>query len=380
MPSKNTIRMSAAGAGKTWGICHDALAVVASPLFTKRVLITTFTNKGVETIQSEIRKQNQGVLNPRIVIYSWYQFLLYELIRPYQTSIAEINEIKSFDFSDMFNKINYHAKGQKSRYITSRGNVRANEASELVLQLNAISNGRVIKRMEKVYSNVFVDEIQDMAGSDLDIISLLLESSIITVCVGDNKQATYRTHNTQRHKNQPGKNIWEYFSCACKSGKAEIENNLVSRRFNEQICHFANRLYSNENNITTVMRERTGHDGVFLILHDDVPYYYAVFSPVVMKYDKRTETDCFDSFNFGQCKGVTFERVLIYPNGPLSDYINTGKQLKSQQKYYVAVTRPKYSIAIVVDAFPTSDQFTYENIRCGDREIRAMRYICEEEK
>ena len=40
MPSKNTIRMSAAGAGKTWGICHDALAVVASPLFTKRVLIT----------------------------------------------------------------------------------------------------------------------------------------------------------------------------------------------------------------------------------------------------------------------------------------------------------------------------------------------------
>ena len=70
MPSKNTIRMSAAGAGKTWGICHDALAVVASPLFTKRVLITTFTNKGVETIQSEIRKQNQGVLNPRIVMVS----------------------------------------------------------------------------------------------------------------------------------------------------------------------------------------------------------------------------------------------------------------------------------------------------------------------
>lgn len=375
MPLKNTIKMSAAGSGKTWGICNDALAIIADPDYSKRVLITTFTNKGVETIEKEIRKQNHGVLEARIVVYSWYQFLLYELIRPYQTYIAGINEIKSFDFSNMFGRINYQTAGNKRRYINVHGNVLANQASELVILLNGRSKGLVINRLEQIYSHVFIDEIQDMAGNDLGVISLLLDSTIATICVGDNKQATYRTHNTSKNKKQTGKNIWEFFSSVSNSGKADVELNLVSRRFNEQICGFANLIYPNENNISTQMTETTEHDGVFLIMRDDVLSYYKAFLPTVLKYDKKTETDGFESFNFGQCKGVTFERVLIYPNGPLKDFINTGKALGSQQKYYVAATRPKYSLAIVVDTFPNNEKFAKETICVGKINIQAMRFV-----
>ena len=28
MPSKNIVKLSAAGSGKTWGICNDALSIV----------------------------------------------------------------------------------------------------------------------------------------------------------------------------------------------------------------------------------------------------------------------------------------------------------------------------------------------------------------
>ena len=37
------------------------------------------------------------------------------------------------------------------------------------------------------------------------------------------------------------------------------------------------------------MKEKTEHDGVFLILRDDVHIYYNYFKPVVLKYDKKLQ-------------------------------------------------------------------------------------------
>ena len=56
--------------------------------------------------------------------------------------------------------------------------------------------------------------------------------------------------------------------------------------------------------------------------------------------------------NFGVCKGLTFDRVIITPNGPFMDYINKGKKLASPEKYYVAVTRAKYSVSFIFPTIP----------------------------
>ena len=66
--------------------------------------------------------------------------------------------------------------------------------------------------------------------------------------------------------------------------------------------------------------------------------------------------------NFGECKGLTFDRILIFPNKPFLEYIQKGKALGSPEKYYIAVTRPRYSIAIVVDKFPSKSKFALEDI------------------
>ena len=63
---KNTIKISAAGSGKTYDICHDALNVVSNGC--KKVLIVTYTNRGENAVETEIRKQNKGVLHPQIAI------------------------------------------------------------------------------------------------------------------------------------------------------------------------------------------------------------------------------------------------------------------------------------------------------------------------
>lgn len=157
----------------------------------------------------------------------------------------------------------------------------------------------------------------------------------------------------------------------------EVQKNLISRRFNKEICSFANTVYPNENNIGTSMNEKTDHDGVILINKDDVKKYYDYYRPTVLKYDKKTLTDGYHSFNFGECKGMTFERVLIYPNGPFKDFLLKGKALKTPQKYYVAATRAKYSIAFVVDTFPKKVEWLKsEEIYLGNEKIEVLRYVC----
>ena len=372
----NTIKMSAAGSGKTWGICNAALKLASDPTQTKRILITTYTNKGIDSICNEIRKQNNGVLHEQIIVKSWFQFLLSELIRPYQTYIAKINEIRSFDFTKSYGFVNYGAVGSKSRYIDKNGYVLSNYASELSVQLNQKSGGLVIDRLERIYSHVFVDEIQDLTGDDLSIIDLLFRSQIETVCVGDNKQATYKTHNTRKKKNQSGAKIWDFFEAYQKDGLVRVEKNLISRRFNEDICHFANTLFSNDNNMSTAMDEKSGHDGVFLIAAKDAKDYIDYFSPTVLKYDINTKTDSKLSYNFGQCKGCTFDRVIIYPNGPLTKYLLKNEELKTPYKYYVATTRARYSMIFVLPKLPQQlANFIIEDINLGAKKIKAMKFI-----
>jgi DNA helicase-2/ATP-dependent DNA helicase PcrA len=55
-------------------------------------------------------------------------------------------------------------------------------------------------------------------------------------------------------------------------------------------------------------------------------------------------------YNFGGSKGLSFERVLIYPTKPIESWIkdnNSILQPISKSGFYVAVTRAKYSVGIV---------------------------------
>lgn len=370
----NKAKMSAAGSGKTWDICHEALEVVTHT--DKRALIVTYTNRGAESVKNEIRKQNENVLHPQVIIKTWYRFLLSDLIKPYQTGLTgkRINHIKTVDFSEQFGQINFNKAGTYSRYINAGRNVRSNQASELAVLLNERSRGKSIARLEEIYSNIYFDEIQDMAGYDIELLRLLMKSSIGIVCCGDNKQATFKTHVAKKNKNQTGKNIWEFFRRLEEDGLVQIERNLASRRFNWDICCFANAVYPQGEAITTIMEEVTGHDGVFLIEVSDVDLYQDYYTPQILRFDARTKINR-PCVNFGICKGETFERVLIYPNGPLNNFILKGTALGSPEKYYVGVTRPRYSIAFAMKKLPVRlNGYEETMIHIGSSVIRALKY------
>ena len=244
--------------------------------------------------------------------------------------------------------------------------------------LNSISGNKIIQRLCKIYDSILFDEIQDLAGRDIEILSLLMKSKISIVCCGDSKQATFKTHNAKKYKSKTGRNIWEFIMELKRDGLITVDINLNSRRFNEQICSFANKVFPSDYPITTIMRDITEHDGVFLIEKYDVEKYYNIFHPQVLKYDVKTNSIDYHSINFGACKGETFDRVLIFPNKKFVDFIMKGTALNAPEKYYVAVTRPKYSLAIVLDSIPQLlNGYEEYIISQNSTSIRSLKFIAD---
>lgn len=353
----NIVRMAAAGSGKTYTICREAekelIKLRTSGNKYGKILMISYANRAVHSIETELRKANLGVIPNGIVVMSWYSFLLREMIKPYQTEIFNINEVKGLYFNS-HNEINYGTKGTRKRYLTDNGSIKSEQASELVEELNKLSEGAVIHRIEDIYNHIFIDEFQDLAAYDLNIVEALMKSRVSVTAVGDGKQAIFKTNSSSKNKGKGGSNLREYFQKLNEKGLAKVENQNVSRRFNYEICNFANRIFPNQP-ISTCMNDSTNHDGVYLIQPQDVNAYYQYFTPIILKYDKKTKIGSYNSFNFGECKGETYDRVLIYPNGPLKHFLIKGKEIKSPIKYYIAATRARYSIAIVMDKIPAND-------------------------
>jgi DNA helicase-2/ATP-dependent DNA helicase PcrA len=100
----------------------------------------------------------------------------------------------------------------------------------------------------------------------------------------------------------------------------------------------------------------TGHDGIFAVEASQAEAYFTHFEPQTLRYN-RTHTGIPGTpINFGNAKGMTFRRTLIYPHGPLSKFLKTGNVADAGAeipKLYVAITRARQSVAFVVpDGFP----------------------------
>jgi len=372
----NVIRISAAGSGKTTKICKEALDAVRSS--QKKALVISYTNRGVEAIENAIRMNNRGILSSKIDVKTWYVFILNELIRPYQIEIPgiKINEIKGLNFQSNGVDI-YKSKGSRERYLDCSSNIKSNYASEMAFEIMRKSKNAPLKRLYDIYSHIYIDELQDMAGYDLDVIDVLLKIGENVVCCGDHRQATFVTNKSRKNKKHTGKNIVNYCKEISLNQNIKIEKELVSHRFNSYICAFANTLFpnDNDNNMTSDMNEMKGHDGVFIISQQDEDAYFSFFHPRVLRYDKKTETQ-YEAINFGASKGLTFDRILVKPNNKLLGFLLNVQQLESPYKYYVVVTRPRYSLTFVVDELPNSIQkFSKCSIQLRDQTIEGFKYV-----
>lgn len=370
-PSKNRVILACAGSGKTWGICDDALTTDNKG---KRVLMVSYTHEGVRSLKREYAKQNHGVIDKGVQICTWYQFLLRELIKPYQSIFTKgINQIRSCDFSKIYGP-SFDKKDSRAYYLNNSNDVKANHASEFALHLNSLSDGAVIQRVERAYSCIYIDELQDLVGKDIDLLELLFQSETRIYCVGDYKQATLRTHNPKGGKKKGGAYVFDYLETLKESHKLSIEKENQTKRFVQDIADFANLMYGKDPIVSTANWKEEGM-GVYLIMKENVDDYVRRFKPRILRYDSNTWTKGYAAMNFGVSKGMTIDRVLIFPNKPLGRFLeNPINKLSAPHKYYVAATRARYSLAFVVDKFGTNSHFMDDYIDIGGQKIQVMKF------
>lgn len=373
--NNNTLIIAAAGSGKT-----TLLATKALDIKPESVLIVTYTESNEQEIRSSIIKK-KGYIPSNITVQTWFSFLLQHGVRPYQSLMDDRLHEESVGFfltneasgakldrtgtplrNSVNNQIIYWAEKDSPlrHYFTSSMKIYSDKTSKFVVTCDDIAGGEIISRMSRIYPHVFIDEVQDLAGYDLEIIKRLFRSSSEVLLVGDPRQVTYQTHHAKKYAKYADGKIKEFLENelskrVCYTVDEKTLN--ASHRNNALICGYSAKLYPNLTapascRCEACRKDVTDHEGVFLVKEKDVEDYLAKYNPVQLRWSAAIK--CNESHpvrNKGESKGATMPRVLIYPTADMVRWINDNDfELKAEAraKLYVALTRAKHSAAIVM--------------------------------
>ncbi|NKR80680.1 UvrD-helicase domain-containing protein [Rhodococcus hoagii] len=344
----NQVTLAVAGSRKTQSIV-DACASGAPDV---RRLVLTYTQNGQAELEGRLRQACSPGAVPEVM--GWFTFLLRHCIRPYLPLKfpGQILHGLNFDGEPVGGKF---AKGT-ARFFDADGRAYRLHLSKLAYDVSVVSNGAVVDRIAHIYDEIHIDEVQDLTGCDLHIIEQLMKAPGIDVhMVGDIRQSVFDTNPRDPNLKQfRGVKMLDWFELHRTSGLLDVHHNQETWRANQGIASFSDTLFPAELGFeptTSKQTEITGHDGVFAITEADVAAYTKQFNPQALRESITTARTVELPFqNFGKVKGLTFDRVVIYPTKPITTFLTKGAALalKTACGLYVAVTRAKYSVAFVV--------------------------------
>jgi len=358
MINNNNFIVSAAGSGKTTYLVDKALSILST-----NVLITTFTEANLLEIKKKILERRKCIPS-NITVQTWFSFLLQHGVRPYQGALADhlhhqkigfcLHEGKSgLRYKDKQNRPIYWGEKDLVPYYFAKGfRIYSDKISKFVYESNKKTKSEVVKRLARIFPHIFIDEVQDLAGWDLELLKLLLKSKSSVLLVGDPRQSTYSTNDSSKHTKYRNGGIIRYITDEC-NGLCTLNTTALSKshRNNKYICEFSSKIFPDYEecmpcDCEECRKDVPDHVGVFLVKDTDVPHYLEKFNPVVLRYQKSKPPD----YNYGISKGLTFERVLIYPTEKIRAYLEKGDLAiieEIKEKFYVALTRARHSVGIV---------------------------------
>ena len=370
--SDNRLIIASAGSGKTTQIVEEALSVSEG-----NVLITTYTQANEKEIKKKIIQKKKSIPS-NITIQTWFSFLIQHGVKPYQGALNEVmfdENVRGLNLVSEHSGKKIDADGApilvdgqprfwgeryfKLHYFDSGWKIYSDKLSKFVFKVNNKTDNEVIYRISRIYSHIYIDEVQDLAGHDLELIKLLFKSDSKVLLVGDPRQVTYLTHLEPKHSIYRGGKIKQFLLDKCKSlinNGIDEESLRYSHRNNEMICKYSSQLYTElpeSKPCDCCERNNTGHDGVFLVRPNDVERYLNTYNPIQLRWSNAIAINSnYSTMNFGASKGLTLERVLIYPTEDMKRWINdNSKKLKAEPlaKFYVGLTRARFSVGILFD-------------------------------
>ncbi len=368
----NKLIIAAAGSGKTTYLINAAMQFK-----DERVLITTYTEANEEEIKKKFIKKYKSVPS-FIKIQTWFSFLIQHGVKPYQGTFNDMlfkKEVKGMLLNDGRYGIKYsiNRNGKEihipfkedgefeQHYFTNSNKIYSDRLPKFVVKSNDASNGEVVNRISRIYQHIFIDEIQDLAGYDLEILKLLFQTPSNILLVGDPRQVTYLTHHENKYGKYKDGRIKEFIIDECKKkipyeiGEASLGS---SHRNNKAICDYSSKLHQPEQfssiepcNCEECRNYEAEAEGIYFVREVDLENYLERFNPVQLRWNSLQEVNPdYSVYNFGESKGKSFDRVIIYPTDGMEKWVyknSTDLAYSTRAKFYVAITRARYSVAII---------------------------------
>lgn len=348
MATNNHLTLAVAGSRKTQGIVEACAAADTS----ERILILTYTTAN----QAELRSR-LGVLagnHSRIEVMGWFAFLIGHIVRPYIPFNFPGRRVRGFDFESP------PRQGSRSesvsRYLDANDTVCKVHLPQLALLVEQASSGMAMKRLSRLYDQIYIDEVQDLSGYDLEILRMIMASGVSLKMVGDVRQAVLSTNDREsKNKKFMYMQIWNWFIAEQRCGRLTITQRNQTWRCRSEIAGFADSLFGSEwgfEPTESLNQKSTEHDGLFLVRMCDLVAYVDKYKPLFLRYSKSSGRNLdFEFMNYKISKGLNRERVLILPTKPIATFLQTGRSLAPQQaaELYVAATRAEQSVAFVLD-------------------------------
>ena len=365
---KNKLLIAAAGSGKTRYLVEQAFNTPT----TEKVLISTYTRSNAQEIKDRLREKNrdktgQDIVPSNILVEEWFTFLLRHGVRPFKATMDKRLKYKRIGFklsnvrSGAKNKDKNIYWGEEENllrfYFGKNYRIFSDKISKFIYVCNEKTEGGFTDRISTYFDKIFIDEVQDLAGWDLEIVKLFFESRSNVELVGDPRQTVYLTNHAAKHPNYKNGKIDDFVKEKCKKCNVAFDSESLNRthRNDHKIASFSSKLYPTYKQTvscdcaecrTLTPKQR----GVYVIREDDIEDLLKIDTGLETKL-LRFKNSNKEEMNFGLAKGLTFDRVIIYPTDSIVDWIKGGDDLKdtTRAKFYVALTRSRYSSFIVCD-------------------------------
>jgi hypothetical protein len=155
----NHLTLAVAGSRKTQGLVEHC----ASLSRERHALVLTYTQANQKELVGRL-KQYAGN-HHHIEVMGWFTFLLRHFARPFLPFKFAGQRVRGFNFDGRPHRM---ATGI-DRFLDPNGAAYGCELGRLAHELVAESKGALLRRLECIYDEILIDEVQDLSAHDWEI-------------------------------------------------------------------------------------------------------------------------------------------------------------------------------------------------------------------
>ena len=308
-----------------------------------RVLIITYTENNTEHLKNKIIAK-LGIIPKGVRIFKYFTFLYSFCVRPltgHELSTKGINFNVPLPMS-----VQRSRKNTRDHYVDRNARLYSGRIAKFLIEFEVIPD--VIERVERFFDMVCIDEVQDFAANDFNLLCALANANMDMRLVGDFFQHTFDTSrdgNTQRSLHD---DFGKYCNKFSKAGYIiDLQSLSHSYRCSPSVCSFVN------DNLGINIQSHRDDDVAIHIINDEeeIERIYQNDQVVKLFYQGNQKYTGFTD-NWGNTKGLDdFGDVCVILNPKSFNALNESElhtlPATTKNKLYVACTRAKGNLYFI---------------------------------